>query len=601
MRKNVPRNKRNANKENVNDESKTKRGGGLEIILQKGKQFIFEKRENTNKDFMEIEGTCLGIKMKIILVYFDVDKTKEGEKINAKLRKDIEKRMEVKDDEGLIILGDFNGHIRGLGPHETDFNGKMILEWMSNYSLILLNMDEKCQGVTTWSRDYKNQHSAVDFVLVNNNIYKKFCNMKIDEKKDVLDISDHHLVTFSLNIENKNNNFNKKQYEITEYYTFKIEALKEFIEEVEKRWKIHKINNIEEMDISLKECADAILKRIYKKRIGTENDEKVSEKPWFTEEIRAEIKKKRDLNRRKRNCNNNEEKDYLTREWKKQKDKAKLKIREAIELYEVKLTNEIKDKNNRGKLLWENINKLRGKEKSVIKNIIYDKNGKALNTDTSKEKILEFWKNLYNQYVNNIDDIWNEEIKQDLLLQFEEEKKWNLNILKEHLDMAGEVETKIIPMDLIDSEKEEVKEDVGRLKNKKAAGPSKLKGELYKEVSSSIFCLGVMTDCLNKAVTEDKKPENRKSSRTILVPKKSKPTEKDLRPIAVTNISYKLCMTKINRELENHLIKNNLVKENQTGFTQGGRCEYNHLILHYLVEKAFINKNSLFLIAIDFR
>ena len=82
----------------------------------------------------------------------------------------------------------------------------MICEWMSNYSLILLNMDEKCQGVTTWSRDYKNQHSAVDFVLVNNYyIYKKICNMKIDEQKDVLDISDHHLVTFSLNIENKKN------------------------------------------------------------------------------------------------------------------------------------------------------------------------------------------------------------------------------------------------------------------------------------------------------------------------------------------------------------------------------------------------------------
>ena len=214
MREPVEKKKRNANKENENKEQKTKKGGGLEIIMQKGKQFSFEKQTNNNKDFMEIEGTCFGNKIKIILVYFDVDKSKDGEKINAKLRKDIEKRMEVKDDEGLIILGDFNGHIRGLGPHETDFNGKMILEWMSNFNLILLNMDDKCQGVITWSRDYKNQCSAVDFVLVNNNIYKKFCNMKIDEQKDVLDISDHHLVTFSLNLENKNNNFNKKQYAI---------------------------------------------------------------------------------------------------------------------------------------------------------------------------------------------------------------------------------------------------------------------------------------------------------------------------------------------------------------------------------------------------
>ena len=140
--------------------------------MRKGNYFNFSKRENNNREFLEIEGTCFDSKIKIILVYFDVDKSKDGEKVNAKIRKDIEKRIEVKDDEGLIILGDFNGHIRGLGPQETDFNGKMVLEWLSTYNLILLNMDDRCQGVTTWSRETKNQCSAVDFDLVNNFIYK---------------------------------------------------------------------------------------------------------------------------------------------------------------------------------------------------------------------------------------------------------------------------------------------------------------------------------------------------------------------------------------------------------------------------------------------
>ena len=101
--------------------------------MRKGNYFNFSKRENNNREFLEIEGTCFDSKIKIILVYFDVDKSKDGEKVNAKIRKDIEKRIEVKDDEGLIILGDFNGHIRGLGPQETDFNGKMVLEWLSSY------------------------------------------------------------------------------------------------------------------------------------------------------------------------------------------------------------------------------------------------------------------------------------------------------------------------------------------------------------------------------------------------------------------------------------------------------------------------------------
>ena len=53
------------------------------------------------------------------------------------------------------------------------------------------------------------------------------------------------------------------------------------------------------MDESLKECADYVLKKTYKKRIGTENNEVVMEKPWFTEEIRTEIKKKKELNKKK--------------------------------------------------------------------------------------------------------------------------------------------------------------------------------------------------------------------------------------------------------------------------------------------------------------
>ena len=115
------------------------------------------------------------------------------------------------------------------------------------------------------------------------------------------------------------------------------------------------------------------------------------EKPWFTEDIRTEIKKKKELNRKRRYCNSDEEREILSREWKAQKAKVQLKIREAIESYEIKVTNEIKDKSNKGKLLWENINKLRGKERSTTKNIIYDNDGKAFSSDISKEKMLEFW------------------------------------------------------------------------------------------------------------------------------------------------------------------------------------------------------------------
>ena len=73
-----------------------------------------------------------------------------------------------------------------------------------------------------------------------------------------------------------------------------------------------------------------------------------------------------------------------------QKAKTQQKIREAIEMYEIKLTNEFKGKNNKGKLLLENIYKLRGKEKSKTRMVIYDDIGNPLNIDLAKERLLNF-------------------------------------------------------------------------------------------------------------------------------------------------------------------------------------------------------------------
>ena len=71
-----------------------------------------------------------------------------------------------------------------------------------------------------------------------------------------------------------------------------------------------------------------------------------------------------------------------------------------------------------------------------------------------------------------------------------------------------------------------------------------------------------------------------------LIKKIQKPTAKDFRPITITNISYKIYMSFIRREVEYHLEINDMTKDNQVGFTEGGRGEYNHFILQYIIDKA---------------
>ncbi|XP_068250211.1 uncharacterized protein [Palaemon carinicauda] len=139
------------------------------------------------------------------------------------------------------------------------------------------------------------------------------------------------------------------------------------------------------------------------------------------------------------------------------------------------------------------------------------------------------------------------------------------------------------------------------MKNKKAAGPDEPKPELYKTLANDSKCLEIMTKCLQNETEEKNKPEKWKKSKTKMIKKVKKPTVKDLRPIALTNASYKIFMALMKDEIEEHLERNMEMKETQAGFTKGGRVEDNIFILQYCVEESYKRKESLIVISIDFK
>ena len=105
--------------------------------------------------------------------------------------------------------------------------------------------------------------------------------------------------------------------------------------------------------------------------------------------------------------------------------------------------------------------------------------------------------------------------------------------------------------------------------------------------------------CFNN-VQEIGPPMEWKQSKTVLIPKKRKPTTKDLRPIALTNTSYKLYMSLIKQKLVDHLARNKQFSLFQAGFTGGRRLEDNLFILSYCIYDSRKNKKPLFVCAIDF-
>ena len=129
-----------------------KKGGGLMIVGKEDRRVVLEEVKGcSHRDVLTVEGRVFGLDVRIILVYFDSSKEREGKDYDR--NRDIQAQVErmVKDNKrkGLIVLGDFNGHLGLLEDRRDDINGEMVMKWLDEFDLILMNADEKCEGVYT--------------------------------------------------------------------------------------------------------------------------------------------------------------------------------------------------------------------------------------------------------------------------------------------------------------------------------------------------------------------------------------------------------------------------------------------------------------------
>ena len=110
--------------------------------------------------------------------------------------------MIVEPGVNLLVLGDFNGRLTSLEPNirRNDINGNMIEEWSHKYALTHMNTEERCEGVYTFGKPDSRGRSAIDHVLVNQEMYKKCGGLRIDETGEESGMSDHNIVVMEWNI-----------------------------------------------------------------------------------------------------------------------------------------------------------------------------------------------------------------------------------------------------------------------------------------------------------------------------------------------------------------------------------------------------------------
>ena len=109
--------------------------------------------------------------------------------------------------------------------------------------------------------------------------------------------------------------------------------------------------------------------------------------------------------------------------------------------------------------------------------------------------------------------------------------------------------------------KEEVKIVLEKLKTGKAAGLDGLRAELYKELINDRRAIEKLTASYKKVLDEKHVRTNRlEEIKNNHDTKKNRPTETELRPIAITDVVYKILMSLIGREIEKHIAENKIGK-----------------------------------------
>lgn len=102
-----------------------------------------------------------------------------------------------------------------------------------------------------------------------------------------------------------------------------------------------------------------------------------------------------------------------------------------------------------------------------------------------------------------------------------------------------------------------------------------------------------------RTTEEEKRYEMCLLGLSTMVPRKSKSKVSELRPIAMTDVSYKPFMSvTVKGTTEEHLT-NNLVKENCFFFSKKGRIENDLMILKYCIGNSFKERETLYVTTVD--
>ena len=215
---------------------------------------------------------------------------------------------------------------------------------------------------------------------------------------------------------------------------------------------------------------------------------------------------------------------------------------------------------------------MRGKKKhETTEEKLYDINETELPPEEWSEHITDFWEKVYQKHTNTLTEQWdplkrelygNEYKRNEAIAEYRNSTIQIPYRLHEHFDMVAKVRY-IGYMEDPHITTADVTQQIKKIKEKKSAGPDGIKPDLLKILGNDTQCINILTDSLNKIIRKENNiPASWYTS-----------TMKDLRPIALTNATYKLFMGTLKTKIEHHIRYIKEESEVQAGFTKIGESQ----------------------------
>ena len=163
----------------------TGKGGGVGICVRNDKKTVFSPHYSERPlEILWVSLSQPNDKPLYIGVYYGLQESVNVGKMQEEMDHLMDEITEIKNQGEMILCMDANAKI-GLMGEEPSRNGKMMKDVFNECGIIIMNENEKCQGVVTRQHCSKREEkSAIDFVTATYAVSQKISKMCIDEDGD---------------------------------------------------------------------------------------------------------------------------------------------------------------------------------------------------------------------------------------------------------------------------------------------------------------------------------------------------------------------------------------------------------------------------------